>query len=279
MNNNKAIVITGTSTGIGKACALYLDKLGFKVYAGVRKRADGDNLKKEVSERLTPLILDVTDENSINMAAKVIEKETDVNLYGLVNNAGVSLNGPLELVPMSDIKKLMDVNVTGLLAVTKAFLPIIRKTKGRIVNISSGHGLLAIPDKSVYAASKFAVQAISDSLRVEVRPFGVGVSTIVVGKVNTEVLGKILADRKKMIESANPEVVKLYSSLIEFFDKEVKNIPGIEAIDVAKVISKALINKKPKAQYFIGPGAIKMKKLAGLPVKLREWMMYKTIYK
>jgi short-subunit dehydrogenase len=196
MKPNNAIVITGTSTGIGKACALYLDELGYKVYAGVRKQADGDNLKKEASERLTPLILDVTDENSINMAARIIEKETGGNLYGLINNAGVSLNGPLELLPMSDIQKLMDVNVTGLLAVTKAFLPIIRKTRGKIINISSGHGLLAIPDKSVYAASKFAVQAITDSLRVELRPFGVSVSTIVVGKVNTEVLNKILADRQ-----------------------------------------------------------------------------------
>jgi short-subunit dehydrogenase len=279
MNSKKSVLITGASSGIGKACALYLDELGYKVYAGVRKQSDGDNLKKEASERLTPLILDVTDENSINMAAGIIEKETGGNLYGLINNAGVSLNGPLELLPMSDIQKLMDVNVTGLLAVTKAFLPIIRKNKGRIVNISSGHGLLAIPDKSVYAASKFAVQAISDSLRVELRPFGVSVSTIVVGKVNTEVLSKILVDRQKMIESADIEVAKLYSTLIEFFDKEVKNIPGIEAIEAAKVISKALSNKKPKAEYFIGPGAIKMKKLAGLPRKLREWMMYKAIYK
>ena len=279
MQNNKAILITGTSTGIGKACALYLDKLGFKVFAGVRKQADGNKLKKEASERLTPLILDVTDRNSIETAVSIIKKETNGKLYGLVNNAGVSLNGPLELIPLSDVKMLIDVNVTGLLAVTKAFLPLIRKNKGRIINISSGHGLLAVPDKSVYAASKFAVHAISDSLRVELRPFGVYVSTIVVGKVNTEVLGKILADRKKMIESADPEIVKLYSTLIEYFDKEVKNIPGIEAVEVAKIISQALTKQKPKAQYLIGPGAIKMKKLAGLPVKLREWMMYKAIYK
>ena len=112
---------------------------------------------------------------------------------GLVNNAGLSLNGPLELVPVPDIKKLMDVNVIGLLAVTKAFLPLLRESRGRIINISSGHGLLAIPDKSAYAASKFAVQAISDALRVELRPFGVSVSCLAVGKVDTEVLGKIVA--------------------------------------------------------------------------------------
>lgn len=278
MDNHKAIVITGTSTGIGKACALYLDKMGFKVYAGVRKQADGDNLKNGASDRLVPIILDVTDENSISRAASIIEKEMGGELYGLVNNAGISINTPLELIPVSKIKMLMDVNVSGLLAVTKAFIPLLRKGKGRIINISSGHGLLAIPDKSVYAASKFAVQAISDSLRVELRPFNVKVSSIVVGKVNTDVLGKILADRKEMIESAQPDIVKLYSTLIEFFDKEVKDIPGIDAIEVAKIIYKALSHPKPKTQYLVGPGSKKMKKLAGLPVWLRDWLIYKAIY-
>ena len=279
IQKRKTVIITGTSTGIGKASALHLDMLGFNVFAGVRKQTDGDNLKKDASANLKPIILDVTDENSIERAVSLIEKETDGELFGLVNNAGVSLNGPLELIPLHDIKMLMDVNVTGLLAVTKAFLPQIRKNKGRIVNISSGHGLLAIPDKSVYAASKFAVQAISDSLRVELRPFGVNVSNIVVGKVHTDVLGKILADRKKMMETSDPHVVKLYSKLIEFFDREVKNIPGIDAIEIAKVIARTLTSKKPKSQYIVGPGALKMKKLAGLPQKLRDLMMYKAIYK
>ncbi|MCK4359085.1 MAG: SDR family oxidoreductase [Candidatus Cloacimonetes bacterium] len=279
MENKKVILITGTSTGIGKACALHLDKLGFKVYAGVRKQADGDNLLKEASGNLIPVILDVTDDNSIKRAVNIVERETGGELYGLVNNAGISLNAPLELIPLSKIKMLMDVNVTGLLAVTKAFIPLLRKSKGRIINISSGHGLLAIPDKSVYAASKFAVQAISDSLRVELRPFNVNVSSIVVGKVNTDVLGKILSDRKEMIESAQTDIVKLYSTLIEFFDKEVKDIPGIDADEVAKIIYKALSHPNPKTQYLIGPGAKKMKKLAGLPVWLRDWLMYKAIYK
>ncbi|MCP4726321.1 MAG: SDR family NAD(P)-dependent oxidoreductase [bacterium] len=278
MDNTKSIVITGASTGIGKACALHLDKLGFKVYAGVRKEDDGDNLKKEASDKLTPVILDVTDENSILESVKIVSKDMDGKLFGLINNAGVSLNAPLELINVSDIKMLMDVNVSGLLAVTKAFIPLLRKSKGRIVNISSGHGLLAIPDKSVYAASKFAVQAITDSLRVELRSFDIFVSSIVVGKVNTDVLGKIVADRKKMIESAQPDVVKLYSPLIEFFDKEVKNIPGIDADEAAKIVTKALTHQKPKAQYLIGPGAKKMKILARLPVKLRDQLMYKAIY-
>jgi short-subunit dehydrogenase len=185
----------------------------------------------------------------------------------------------LELVPASEIEKLMDVNVLGLLAVTQAFIPLLRKSKGRLVNISSGHGLLAVPDKSVYAASKFAVQAITDSLRVELRPFDVSVSSIVVGKVDTAVLGKIIADRDKMIEAAPPEVVKLYVPLIEFFDKEVKELPGIPAIEVGKVVAEALVAETPKGQYLIGPGAKKMRNLARLPAGLRDWLMCKAIYK
>ncbi len=277
--NERAIVITGASTGIGKATALLLDKLGFKVIAGVRKEADGQALKKEASDKLRPIFLDVTDGDSIAAAVDTVAKETGGELYGLVNNAGLSLNGPLELVPVSQIKQLMDVNVLGLLAVTQAFLPLLRQSQGRIINISSGHGLLAVPDKSVYAASKFAVQAITDSLRVELRPFDVSVSSIVVGKVDTAVLGKIIADRDKMIEAAPAEVVKLYSPIIEFFDKEVKGLPGIPAIEVGKVVAQALTTEKPKAQYLIGPGAKKMKNLARLPVGLRDWLMFKTIYK
>ena len=278
ITTEQPIVITGASTGIGKATALHLDQLGFRVFAGVRKEADGQALMKEASDRLTPILLDVTDANAIAAAVRTVTEATSGTLFGLVNNAGLSLNGPLELLPVSEIKKLMDVNVLGLLAVTKAFISLLRKGKGRLVNINSGHGLLAIPDKSVYAASKFAVQAISDSLRVELRPFGVSVSCVVVGKVDTKVLGKIVADRDKMIRAATPEIVQLYAPLFEFFDKEVKGLPGILPGEVARVVARALMTKRPKAQYLIGPGAKKMKNLARLPVRLRDQLMYQALY-
>jgi len=249
-----------------------------KVYAGVRKEADKQKLLQESSSNLSPVFLDVCNQDSIAKSFDLIVREEGEFTFSLVNNAGLSLNGPLELLPFTDIKKLLDVNVYGLLSVTKTFLPLIRKSKGKVVNISSGHGLLAIPDKSVYAASKFAVQAISDSLRVELRPFGVSVSSVVVGKVNTSVLGKILDDRAKMLEKAQPEIVKLYSNLIEYFDREVKNIPGIEAVEVAKIIAKALSKPKPKGQYLIGPGTRKMKILSRFPSGMRDNMLYKAIY-
>jgi short-subunit dehydrogenase len=278
LHDKQFIVITGASTGIGKATAIHLDKLGFRVFAGIRKEADGEALMKEASDRLSPILIDVTDGNSIAAALSTVTEKTSGKLLGLVNNAGLSLNGPLELVPVPEMKNLMDVNVLGLLAVTKAFIPLLRNGQGRLINISSGHGLLAVPDKSVYAASKFAVQAISDSLRVELRPFGISVSCLVVGKVDTEVLGKIVAERDKMMKDVDPAITKLYSPLLKFFDKEVKGLAGIAPSKVGKVVAEALMKKKPKAQYLVGPGAKKMKNLARLPVGLRDRLMYKAIY-
>jgi len=277
-SSEKSVVITGASTGIGWATAIHLDALGFRVFAGIRTEAHAQALAREASDHLTPLFLDVTDEAQVAAAVDQVAESTSGKLFALVNNAGVSLNGPLELLSNRDMKALFDVNVLGLLAVTKAFLPLLRKGGGRLVNISSGHGLLAIPDKSAYAASKFAVQAIGESLRVELRPFGISVSNVVVGKVDTEILGKIVADRQRMIREADPEIVELYSSLIRFFDTEVRDLPGIGPERVAKVIEKALAKKKPKAQYLIGPGARKMKNLARLPVGMRDSMMFRAIY-
>lgn len=279
MNMNKTILITGASSGIGKATALHLDELGFTVFAGVRKEADADALKAMASQRLTTVFLDVTQTTSIIAAVEEVMAATKGHLYGLINNAGLSLNGPLELIPLDDIQQLFQVNVIGILALTQAVLPMIRESQGRIINISSGHGLLAIPDKSVYAASKFAVQAISDSLRIELRPFGVSVANIVVGKVETAVLGKIMADRERILATAPAEVATIYKPLIEYFDREVKELPGIPAAEVAQVIEAALTVDNPKPQYLVGPGAKKMKNLAKLPVSLRDKMLYNAIYK
>ncbi|NNM04283.1 MAG: SDR family oxidoreductase [Gemmatimonadetes bacterium] len=276
--NTKTVLVTGASTGIGKATALALDGNGYRVFAGVRKEEDGQALKAEASGSLKPLLMDVTDDDAIARAVARIGEETGGGLSGLVNNAGLSLNGPLELLPVSEIRKLLEVNVVGLLAVTRSFIPLLREAEGRLVNVSSGHGLLAIPDKSVYAASKFAVQAISDSLRLELRPFGVSVSNLVVGKVDTAVLEKILEERERVAAAADPAVLELYAPLFEFFDREVKGLPGIPPERVAEVIAEALATPKPKAQYLVGPGARKMRNLSRLPRWFREGMMYKALY-
>jgi NAD(P)-dependent dehydrogenase (short-subunit alcohol dehydrogenase family) len=279
IGKERTVVITGASTGIGKATALHLDQLGFEVFAGVRRDADGQSLSEAASARLTPLILDVTEADSIAAAVEEVAGRTGGEIFGLINNAGLSINGPLELVEVSEIEKLFDVNVIGLLSITKAIIPLLRKGKGRLINISSGHGLLAIPDKSVYAASKFAVQAISDALRTELAPFGVSVSNLVVGKVDTAVLGKILNERKAMVETSDPDIVELYRPLFDFFDAEVKDLPGIPPTEVGRIVAKALTSGRPRAEYLVGPGAKKMKNLARLPRGLRDRMMYQALYK
>ena len=274
-----SVIITGASTGIGYATALYLDQMGYKVYACVRKDSDKQKLHETASNRLESIILDVCDLDSIHSAYEHIQDISSGETFHLINNAGLSVNGPLELLDHADIKKVIDVNLTGLLTVTNIFLPMIRMSKGRIINISSGHGLLAIPDKSVYAASKAGVQAVCDSLRVELKPFGIEVISIIVGKVNTSVLGKILDGRSAMIEKASRESYEVYKTLIEYFDKEVKNIPGIEAKRVAETIEKALSDNKPKIKYLIGPGAKKMDSLRKFPVRMRDKMLYKAVYR
>jgi short-subunit dehydrogenase len=274
-----SVIITGASTGIGYATALYLDQMGYKVYACVRKDSDKQNLQEAASNRLESIILDVCDLDSIHSVYEHIQDISSGEPFHLINNAGLSVNGPLELLDHTDIKKVIDVNLTGLLTVTNIFLPMIRMSKGRIINISSGHGLLAIPDKSVYAASKAGVQAVCDSLRVELKPFGIEVISIIVGKVNTSVLGKILDGRSAMIDKASKESYEVYKTLIEYFDKEVKNIPGIEAKRVAETIEKALNDNKPKIKYLIGPGAKKMDSLRKFPVRMRDKMLYKAVYR
>ena len=162
------IVITGASSGIGAACARYLDALGFTVWAGVRSTQDGEALTRLTSSRLRVLMLDVTDPASIEAARKTLAEATrDTGLAGLVNNAGISVAGPLELLPLSEVRTQFEVNVIGVLAVTQALLPLLRLARGRIVNISSIAGLAATPFLGAYCSSKFALEAMSDALRLE----------------------------------------------------------------------------------------------------------------
>jgi len=276
---NKAILITGTSTGIGKACALYLDKMGYKVYAGVRKQIDAERLLKDASGRLTPLILDVTDTESIKKAALVVNEETGGELYGLINNAGIGRGGALEVTPLEEIRKVMDVNVIGLMAVTKAFIPSIRNAKGRIVNIGSTSSYLAIPGASVYSASKFAVRAFTDSLRLELKPFGIHVILISPGAIQSAIWEKGKSYREKLRESIEPGIGQLYSPLRKFGDRLYEIIKPIPSTEVAKVTEQALRVKKPKRYYFVGKDVRSAAKVSRLPKSLLDWIILKRIQK
>ena len=279
MEDSKAVVITGTSTGIGRACALHLDKLGFRVYAGVRKQTDGDNLKEEASDRLSPIILDVTDENSISWAVSIIEKETGGELWGLVNNAGIGRGGALEITPVAELRKLMEVNVIGLMAVTQAFIPMLRRGKGRIINIGSTSSLLAFPGASVYCASKFAVRAVTDSLRLELKPFGMLVILVAPGAIESDIWDKGKAYKEQLRKSVKPEIAQLYAPLSKIGDKLNEKVKKIPAIEVAKDVAHALASKKPKSYYLVGNDAKGAAKAAKLPKCILDWILLKRIQK
>ncbi len=178
----KTVLITGASTGIGEACALWLQDRGYRVFAGVRKSTDAEALQQKSKGHLTPVLLDVADEASIREAVQFVLTQ-EPKLEGLVNNAGIAVAGPLEFVPLQELRRVLEVNVVGQVAVTQAFLPLLREARGRVVLMSSISGRVAAPLMGPYAASKFALEAIGDALRRELAPWGIEVSIIEPGNL------------------------------------------------------------------------------------------------
>lgn len=249
----RSVLVTGASTGIGRATALRLDGAGWKVFAGVRKEEDADSLRSEASDRLAPVILDVTDAEQIAAAAERIGHETDDGLDGLVNNAGVAVPGPLETVPLEDLRHQLEVNLVAYVAVTQAMLPLIRRAEGRIVFLSSIGGRVAFPFGGPYHASKFATEAIGDVFRQELRPWGLKVSLIEPGSIDTPIWDR--GQRKaEDIEAKAPHTNLLYGAALDKFRKVIEDTAerGIPPEKVAKAISHALESPRPKARYLVG---------------------------
>src|SRR5215216_1644184 len=190
-NESGAVVVTGASTGIGRAAALFLDQKGYRVFAGVRKQADAKSLEEEASDRLTPITIDVTKGRSISSAKQKVQRVVGKDgLAGLVNNAGVGGGGPIEFLPLDDLRDTLEVNLVGQVAVTQAFLPQLRKAKGTIVFIASIGGRVASPFMSPYNTSKFGIEALGESLRHELKPWDIDVAVVEPGSIDTEIWGK-----------------------------------------------------------------------------------------
>jgi NAD(P)-dependent dehydrogenase (short-subunit alcohol dehydrogenase family) len=270
------IVITGTSTGIGEACALRLDALGYRVFAGVRKLADGEALKKKCSERLSPLILDVTDEESIGAALRTVG---DIPLTGLVNNAGIVIAGPVELVPIAMWRKQFEVNVIGQVAVTQAFLPMLRAGKGRIVNMGSVAGRSAVPFSGPYCASKFALVGLTNSLRMELKQFGISVSIVEPGAVKTPIWEKTSASVNDYLNAAPPRLLDLYRSALGKLKvvAEYAGKHGIASEEVAKAVAHALTSAKPKTRYVVGRDAKIRMRLIQLPDRFVDSLILRKL--
>jgi len=249
----RSVLITGASTGIGRATALRLDGNGWKVFAGVRKEEDAASLRAEASDRLAPVILDVTDADQIAAAAELIERETEGGLGGLVNNAGIAVPGPLETVPLEDLRHQLEVNLVAYVAVTQALLGEIRRAEGRIVFISSIGGRVAFPFGGPYHASKFATEAIGDVFRQELRPWGLKVSIVEPGSIDTPIWerGQRRGDE---IEAKAPKTNQLYGAALDKFRKVIEDTAerGIPPEKVAKAVSHALESPRPKSRYLVG---------------------------
>ena len=249
-----AVLVTGASTGIGRATALHLDGLGFRVFAGVRKRGDAESLDEEGSERLEPVMIDVTDEGMIENTRERIGEVTGGRLAGLVNNAGVAIAGGTEFVPLDELRRQLEINVVGQVAVTQAFLPMIRAAKGRVILMSSIGGRSALPFLLPYGASKHALEAMGDSLRGEMRSFGVEVSIIEPGSIATPIWAKGESQAEGLRSAMTPEQLEVYGDTLEKFADVARETgeEGEPPIEVAKAIEHALTADKPKTRYLIG---------------------------
>jgi NAD(P)-dependent dehydrogenase (short-subunit alcohol dehydrogenase family) len=250
----RSVLVTGASTGIGRATALRLAGSGWRVFAGVRKEADAESLRQEASPGLVPVILDVTDPDQIAAAAVQIERESDSGgLDGLVNNAGVAVPGPLETIPLEDLRHQLEVNLVAYVAVTQAMLPLVRRAEGRIVFLASIGGRIAFPFGGPYHASKFATEAIGDVFRQELRPWGIEVAIIEPGSIDTPIWGRG-QDKAEEIEAKSPQTNLLYGAALDKFRKVIEDTAerGIPPEKVAKAISHALESSRPKTRYLVG---------------------------
>lgn len=250
----KTIVVTGASSGIGQATARYLIQCGFQVFGSVRREEDGARLRAALGESFTPLLFDVTDEEAVRRgAAQVREHLSGETLLGLVNNAGVSVPGPLAYLPLDDFRRQLEVNLVGVLAVTQAFLPLLgadgsrRGPKGRIVNISSVGGRMAGPFLGAYHASKFGLEGLSESLRRELMRVGVDVIVVGPGAVTTAIWDK--AEDTDITRFQNTE----YGPALAKFREYALTIGrrGLPPERVAAVIYKALTAHRPRVRYAV----------------------------
>jgi NAD(P)-dependent dehydrogenase (short-subunit alcohol dehydrogenase family) len=272
------VLVTGASSGIGRATARRLDRAGWKVFAGVRREEDAEALRAESSPRLEPLTLDVLDADAIAAAAERIAAEPG-GLHGLVPNAGSAFAGPLETLPLHLFREQLELNLTAQLATIQAVMPSIRKARGRIVLISSDGGRVALPYTGAYHASKYGIEAIGDSLRQELAPWGIKVVLILPGAIDTEIWarGEVVAD--KMYEES-PRTRELYGGQTDRYREFIHEVAkdAIPPDKVAERVEVALTKRRPRARYMVGLDAHLAARLGPvIPATLFDWAVGKMM--
>jgi NAD(P)-dependent dehydrogenase (short-subunit alcohol dehydrogenase family) len=263
-----SVLITGASRGIGRASVLALDRAGHEVIAGVRTEDAGRELAAAASGRLRPVHLDVTDRDSIRAAAEVAGERLDA----LVNNAGVAVAGIVEALDLDELRRQLEVNVVGQVAVTQALLPQLRRARGRVVFVGSIAGRSALPFLAAYAASKHALEAIGDSLRMELRPWGIHVAVVEPGSIATPIWSKGAATAEEIQARVPESTLALYADRVAAFRRAATAAGrrGQPVERVAEVVEHALTADRPKTRYLVGRDAKLRAGFERLPDRLRD---------
>ena len=268
---SRTVVVTGASSGIGLASALRLAQAGWRVFGGVRTDEAAAALRESGVE---PLMLDVTDAGQIAVAAEAVGPE----LHGLVDNAGIAVAAPLELVPLDELRRQLEVNVVGQVAVLQAFLPALRGGRGRVVLMGSVGGRSALPFLGPYAASKHALEAFADVLRVELAPWGMTVSIVEPASVKTAIWTKGAEHADALRGGLVADAAELYAARIARFRAvALERGPGIEADVVARAVEHALTASRPKARYLVGRDAHLRVWIERLPTRLRDRVLARAL--
>jgi NAD(P)-dependent dehydrogenase (short-subunit alcohol dehydrogenase family) len=251
-----AVVVTGASSGMGRACAVRLSSAGFTVFAAVRSDRDARALAAQGSPRLVPILLDVTDGETIARAVTTIQGAVGSRgLAGLVNDAGVAVTGPVELVPISELRRQYEVNVVGQVAVIQAFLPLLRAARGRIINVGSVGARFAIPLGGPLNSSKAALESLSDSLRMELRPWGIHVVLVSPGSIRTAAEQKLVADSEAALGAYPAEGQARYAERYRAFVRALLALEshGAGPEVMAEAVHRALVARVPRRRYPVGP--------------------------
>ena len=246
-----AVLVTGAGRGLGRATALTLAAHGWHVYAGLRSDADAQQFAEQSG--ITPVTLEITDAEHVAKLPTQLPERLDA----LVNNAGVAVGGPIETLALDELRWQLEVNVIGGTAVTQAVLPLIRNARGRIVFISSTSGRVATPGLGAYGASKFALEAIGDALRNELRPWGIRVSLIEPGQIDTDMSKGSHEQHEENIAKMSPEHQRLYAGHAAGMHKAIDLMDGVISApeEIVVAILRALTDKRPKARYLVGKGS------------------------